>query len=418
MRLASAFALAMTLAFACAGPVIAGDDESSEGSTGNPVERAGQLDDYFRNELDMLRELHRREFERERIAAESLENVKKNRLPDPDAEVRINFDNDWFILNAAGGDWGYTSGMRTSVVWPLDFDRESLMGRWRAGEDTALRTWLLTLLDTPEGPGRPFFGVSLGQEMYTPRDLDRATVDPDDRPYAGWAYLGALFQIRGPLGRVETELQIGGTGRYSGAEQGQKAIHENTDAPNPKGWDHQISDGVGINGFLRPSRLIFNLQHPREIGVPVQLGDAQLYAETAIGTLFTAQSVGVSIRLGWIKENWVRRLEPGQYVPDRKIPHRFEPDGIELFQLYFFSRLQSQYVLRNGRIQGLPWVESEHTLAINPIVHEGEFGLYFQPVNAVAFIFASTHRTQETRNGVSDSAGHSYGHLQLVVYWY
>lgn len=413
-------------AVVCAAALLAGlpaafaadDEPSSDGSAVGPVERPKALEEYFQGELEMLRELHRRELERDRIAAESLQNVKKNRLPDPDAEVRVNFDNDWFILNAAGGDWGYTSGIRTSVVWPLDFDRQSLMGRWREGDDTALRTWLLTLLDTPEGPGRPFLGVALGQEMYTPRDLDRATVDPDDRPYAGWAYLAGLFQIRGPLGRFDTELQIGGTGRYSGAEQGQKAIHENTDAPNPKGWEHQIADGVGVNAYLRPSRLIFNLQHPREIGVPVQFGDAQLYAETAIGTIFTAQAIGVSIRMGCIKENWVRRLEPGQVVPDRKIPNRFEPDGIELFQVYFFSRLQSQYVLRNGRIQGLPWVESEHTLAINPIVHEGEFGLYFQPVNAVAFIFASTHRTQETRNGVSDSAGHSYGHLQLVVYWY
>lgn len=392
------------------------DDDASaeEPDEGPPVKPYNP----YADELRILRELYEKDLERDRIRDESLANLAKNRLPDPDFEAFTQFDNDWFILNSAGGDWGYTAGVRTGTLWPVRTGPDSMFGRWRQGSETPFRTWLLTLLDTNELQATPWLGLTLGQEMYTPRDLDREDIDPNDRPYAGWLYVGGLFQLRGGVGRLDVELDVGGTGRYSLAEPTQTFIHENTDAPDPHGWDHQIADSLGVNLYLRGSRLLFNFQHPRTIGVPVQLADVQFYAETAAGNIFSAQSIGSCVRLGWIKEDWVRKIEPGERIPDRKIPPRFEWDGVEMAQFYVYSRIQSQYVLYNARIQGLPFIEDEHSLSINPIVHGGEIGVFFRPMNAFSLIFSSTHRTRETRNGISDSAGHSYGHVQLMVYWY
>ena len=81
---------------------------------------------------------------------------------------------------------------------------------------------------------------SLGQIMYTPRNIQRATPQRGDRPWAGWLYLGATAQgFKGDRFQ-QTDLKIGCTGSCSGADAVQRWVHKGVDAPYPAGWELQL----------------------------------------------------------------------------------------------------------------------------------------------------------------------------------
>lgn len=357
--------------------------------------------------------------EEETAYDQSFSDQDGNQPPDAAAEIRINFDNDLFIKNAAGGDRGYTNGIRLSAVWPMSIAPSAAFGRWRKDGEQAFFPWLLRLLDEEGIPARPFIGVALGQAMFTPLDLEQREIIVDDRPYAGWLYVGGLFSLRGPLMQFDAELDVGATGEASFAEQSQRFVHELTNSTEPKGWDNQISSGLGLNLYLKGQGRVFNVEFPRSTGVPIQVFDGQFLVETALGNFLNSQALGIYTRSGWIKKAWVKpNRANGEGLTDRKIPSHIHNFGTDLFQLYVFARLQSEFVLYNATIQGLPWSSNEHTLAIMPLVHEGETGVVFQPINMVEITFSATHRTQETREGRFDGGGHTYGHLQLGLFWY
>lgn len=92
------------------------------------------------------------------------------------------------------------------------------------------------------------FGLEVGQDMYTPEDLDAVEVIPDDRPYAGWLYSSFSLQRRGAgaaaIPVMETlRLDLGIIGPESFAEETQKVWH----GRDPRGWDNQLRTEFGFN---------------------------------------------------------------------------------------------------------------------------------------------------------------------------
>ena len=353
-------------------------------------------------------------------AERSRENIRKNRLPIPAVETRLVFDNDIFILNSTGGDRGYTNGMRLAFVWPLPVGPGSTIARWRNAHENPVKSWFFERFDVEGTPARPRIGIAAGQEIYTPKDLKIRSIISDDRPYAGWLYLAFLFEMAGPRAAMQFEVQVGGTGEWSGAKETQRFIHQNlaSGSKYPRGWGHQIATGVAANVNLNLSHHLFNVQSPRDWGVPVQFLDSLIFSRTRVGTFITSQALGGLIRMGEIKKEWPVERAAGEIVPDRKIPERFRAGGADMFQVYVYGRLQSEFVLRNSTLQGLPYMTSPHTTHIQPLVHEGEVGVVFQPINLFDIAFAATHRTQETRSGLFDPGGHTWGSFRLNLYWY
>lgn len=109
-------------------------------------------------------------------------------------------------------------------------------------------------------------GWSFGQNMYTPEDIKTAVANPDDRPWAGWLYLGRMLQVasdcddEGPLtpeqienGDVRCreqqhtfEADLGVVGPLSQAEWAQKTLHKIIGSAEPAGWDNQIGNQPGL----------------------------------------------------------------------------------------------------------------------------------------------------------------------------
>src|SRR5882724_3597663 len=84
-----------------------------------------------------------------------------------------------------GTDRHYTQGARISYY----------------SSDDALPKWLRRLSDGLPAIGLDVqarkFGLAVGQEIYTPEDLQTASAITTDRPYAGWLYTRLSLQRRG-----------------------------------------------------------------------------------------------------------------------------------------------------------------------------------------------------------------------------
>ena len=202
----------------------------------------------------------------------------------------LEYENDLF----AGVDRYYTSGVR--ATWT------------RSGEHVP--SWLRTVaeqLPTFPGPSpraRFKYGGAIGQNMYTPEDIERAPPDPDDRPYAGWLYLN--FNLAQDSGQRLDRLQVslGVVGPASLAEATQKATHELIGSPEPQGWDAQIGNEPTL--MLAYERQLRRHSHRAERGWRADL--TPHWGVTA-GSPFTFANAGAILRAG--------RHLPRDYGPPR-----------------------------------------------------------------------------------------------------
>ncbi len=166
-------------------------------------------------------------------------------------------DNDLF----ANSDDGYTNGIRFSFVSPdlADFDQDPTLPDTLRSINKRLRFFRASEMQLQRN-----MVVSLGQQMYTPDERFRERTDlvEEDRPYAGWLYLGFGYQVSNHS-RLETAvLNIGMVGPASYAKESQDAVHEARGLEKYQGWDNQLRNELGLqflysqkNKFYQPSAL-------------------------------------------------------------------------------------------------------------------------------------------------------------------
>lgn len=112
-------------------------------------------------------------------------------LAQDDAPWSFNFflENDLF----ANTDLNYTNGLRLSSISPeLDSfqDQNGLKYPWVEKLGGILEFVHPEPANPDADPVKKNIVISFGQLMFTPSDDNRVTLDPDDRPYAGYLYLG------------------------------------------------------------------------------------------------------------------------------------------------------------------------------------------------------------------------------------
>lgn len=92
-------------------------------------------------------------------------------------------------------------------------------------------------------------GYALGQNIYTAEDTDATGLVRDDRPYAGWLYVGASLTDETPLapGRdysslTTVELDVGLVGPQAFGRQVQNGYHALAGFDKARGWDNQLKN--------------------------------------------------------------------------------------------------------------------------------------------------------------------------------
>ena len=277
----------------------------------------------------------------------------------------------------AQADRHYTQGSFLSYL-----SRDNAIPRWTGVVAENLPTFGYSVGATKAG-----FGV--GQEIYTPEDLEASELQVGDRPYAGWLFGRLTLQRRGPLSRrwsvLETfDLDLGIIGPESLAEQTQKEWH----GADPRGWDHQLETEPGF--ALRYERRFQFKPAEDSNGWGVRLIP---HVGGSAGNIATYLNAGGTIRFGY-------------NVPDE---FSTQPGGPK-WGVYLLGGLDGRFVLHNIFLDGNTWRDS-HSVTKRPFVGDGRvgLGLVFRRLD---LSFAQVFRSREFND---QNRSDSFGTVTLAV---
>jgi lipid A 3-O-deacylase len=226
-------------------------------------------------------------------------------------------DGHLWALKKQTTDHYYTNGLRLSVSWTdtssggngcapgvVNAISPRKPAAWLARHSGWLRPGPTTdlVLDS---------GFLVGQNMYTPTDLSRPTLNPDERPYGAWLYGGfnaAARPRRSPQFVYYTEWDLGVVGPLAGGRATQSFVHRIFDkfgahAERHPSWNHQIKNEPALVGRVRLSRRLVdwaatspNTKWGRRLDL---IGTADLVA----GNVFDYGQGAATFRIGYNLDN-------------------------------------------------------------------------------------------------------------------
>ncbi|HKL26974.1 MAG TPA: lipid A deacylase LpxR family protein [Desulfuromonadales bacterium] len=307
------------------------------------------------------------------------------------------FENDLFN----GTDSNYTNGVKYSLISP-DLSVH-------AQNASLPRQVLETIHKLPfiaeSGPSFSHKAeFSLGQNIYTPKNIEQTELIADDRPYAGWTYLGLAYHRRARIaeGREfldSVEIQLGMVGPWSFAEEVQTLVHELRSLETAKGWDNQLQNEPGLVIAFERKRLFY----PGKSGPLAP--DLILHAGGALGNVSTYLNAGFEVRFGLnMPRNFgvsvIRPAGSTRFSPGRK------PSA------YLFAAINGKYVLHDIFMDGNTFTDS-HSVDKKPLVADLAVGLSISYGNWM-LTYANVTRTPEFEG---QEEGHTFGSLTFSFFY-
>ncbi|MBW1680470.1 MAG: lipid A deacylase LpxR family protein [Deltaproteobacteria bacterium] len=299
--------------------------------------------------------------------------------------VTLYVENDVF----AGTDRGYTNGTKVSWI------SQDLSPYW---QNVRLPGWghgLIEKLPFINTPGEVRnVSLSVGQNMYTPEDLRRDDLIPDDRPYAGITYMSVGLHSKNPRRMDTLEFVLGLVGPHSYADEVQGSWHAWIDTTKPRGWKNQIQDEPVGNVFFERK---WRLRRPEE---PKQgwSWDAIPHLGLGVGNAFSGANLGAQFRFGWnLPDDFGTFLiRPGSdtSAPLNGGDPRFSR-GRKGLGIHLFLAADGQAVARNIFLDGNTFRRS-HSVDKEPFVVNfiAGVGVIFRRFKVS---YAYVHRTKEFR---------------------
>ena len=248
-------------------------------------------------------------------------------------------ENDSLYFNT---DKHYTQGLRFSALSP------ELSGR--ATDSVFNFVGLIPGVFSPDKSSARRIALSVGQSIFTPKNIALKPPDPTDRPYGGWLYGGAsLLQETGR--QLENfEIQFGIVGPGALGKQAQNDFHQFIGVHQAQGWSSQIqSEPGGLISYERLWRLPLPLLSGTSGGVENGV-DLVPQAGFTGGNVFTYGEIGGTLRIG-------RHLE-ADYGQVRVRPalsgtDYFNPDHLDdEVGFYIFAGAQGRAVAHNIFLDG------------------------------------------------------------------
>lgn len=288
----------------------------------------------------------------------NLGNEGQSRSPQ---SLTVFYENDGKLLRLIGeSDRHYTSGQGFALAW-----------HEHAGDAIADALNL--------DADRTAMGLTLVQQMYTPNNIGPAFPDPDDRPYAGYLYLGGYWQRQhddisdtGVSMFDHVELDLGVVGPSSAAEFNQEWVHDLFAQPDPD-WRMQLRDEFTYNLTLRRKWRIDLFEEavaqPTSAFSPQTWG-LQMIPEVGldVGNVYRRAHAGAALRYGF-------------NLPDDFGPaHLTDPGSatgqpIAGLSTYVFGKAVGRYVQWNTFIEGSNTRNPSPSVSLEPWL--GEFSAGF-----------------------------------------
>lgn len=245
---------------------------------------------------------------------------------------------------SSGADRNYTSGIKMTYVSPSEGVPDWLQGT--GGFTRAL-----------SGSEPDFWGVAIGQSIFTPEDINANPAPPDQHPYAGWLYAQIMVAAEhdAPPGQspdyLDTyELEFGIVGPAALGEEAQRGIHQWLGAPDPQGWDSQLENEFAFAAsFTRRWRALRVYTDYVPGGLEADLTPS---AGATLGTLRTEATVGLTARFGYRIDS---DYGPARVRPSLSSVEHFDGGGLAW---NVFLGVQGRAVARNLFLDGNTFVDS------------------------------------------------------------
>lgn len=263
--------------------------------------------------------------------------------------VSVTLENDLF---GRGTDQNYTNGFRIGWFEP---------GRKPPGITEQLED-VLPFLDVNETTSVAF---SLGQNLYTPDDIESPVQDPDDRPWAAFLYGSMGMATVSESYLDEYEITLGVVGPAALGEPAQRTIHGIIDAPKPRGWDNQLKNEPGL-------MLSWQRRWPTFFDEGISgtyLALTPHFGFTA-GNIYTYANTGATLKLSSESGRWADK--PVMVRPS--IPGTgFFPKAKDLYWEVFLA-VEGRAMVRNIFLDGNTFRDS-HSIDKKPLVGDASAGV-------------------------------------------
>ncbi|MES2707326.1 MAG: lipid A deacylase LpxR family protein [Verrucomicrobiota bacterium] len=308
------------------------------------------------------------------------------------------FENDLF----GGTDQHYTNGVRLSWTSPdlKKFGESRITGPFGGLVDD------LPWLSNPAWQRN--VAVVLGQNMYTPADIQATEWIEDDRPYAGWLYTGLGFIWKNTRVRNSLTLNIGIVGPSAYAQETQDLVHELRDIPKARGWDNQLHDELGVVlGYQRTWRWPW---HSRRAGWD---WETLPFAGANLGNVNISASAGAELRFGYnLPDDFgTETIGPAATTTTpMEGAQRAARGRWSDFGTHFFLRAEGRAVARDIFLDGNTFSDS-HSVDKLPFTADLSAGISVNRKD-VKLTYAYVYRTEEFRG---QDGGQSFGSLTLSI---
>ncbi len=303
----------------------------------------------------------------------TVETTIKERIRNADDRnyLSLSIENDSF---GGGTDANYTSGVRISY-----FDTEAKI-------PNVFIDKIAEFIPTFSINDSTSTFYNLGQNIFTPTDIEVRGNQDDDRPWAGFLYGSVGLATVTDNHLDEVEITLGMVGPTALAEQTQKFIHNNvTNSPNPQGWSNQLENEPGAIVSWRRRWPVWYAQN---------IGGFRLRIEpdlnASLGNIYTYAGTGIAATIGPNKD----RIQdtPPRVRPAMAGTGFFDTPDNE-FSWYLFGGIDGRAVARNIFLDGNTFTDS-HSVDKNHLVADASAGFAIT-YDDYRFAYTANYRTKE-----------------------
>jgi hypothetical protein len=309
-------------------------------------------------------------------AAEAVPQTVEQSIPDgvlnapEDMLVTFVVENDLF---GGGTDKNYSSGVRANftdmhaALPDIAYKIDKLIPMFRINQTTSLH-------------------YSLGQNIYTPRDITQSMANLNDRPWAAFLYgsVGMVTLARNHTDEVEAT--VGVVGPLALGKEAQSFIHAHiSGSPAPQGWSHQLkNEPGGMLAWQRAWPMFVNGK------IKNNFWSVKPYFGATVGNIRTYAATGFTIRLSPYDSRW-------QDTPIRVSPAM---PGTGIYEIpankwswELFSGLEGRAVAHDITLDGNTFANS-YSVEKKPFVADATAG-FAVTYNKARISYALVYRTKE-----------------------
>jgi lipid A 3-O-deacylase len=241
------------------------------------------------------------------------------------------------------------------------------------------------------------FGISVGQNIYTPQNTDASQPITNDRPYAAW--LWAAFSLQETYKRPDpknpgkempvrldtVQLEVGIVGPAAGGEFVQNNFHTLIGDPRSNGWANQLHNEPTL-GLTFERRWRDSAKQLLEF--PKLEWDFIPSVGASLSNVMTYARVGGMFRIG---KELQADFGPGRSQPSLPGSEGFTSNG---FGWYVFAGANGEAIARDMFLDGNTDGNSITHVTSRPLVGEFQAGIAFL-YNGVRIAFTDIVRTPE-----------------------